>query len=69
MKKTKELYSNMMKKNTLKTTKFSGLKLKQKPATFAKALNTWLRCAQKFKTDKGMKTGSTNSPTFIKGKE
>src|SRR3989440_5362462 len=69
MKKIKELSLNTKRRNTSKTTRFSGLKLKPKPATSASAHNTWLQHAPKFKTDAEMKTESTNSLIFTRGKK
>src|SRR5437870_12276808 len=61
MKKIKELSLNMKRRNSSKTTRFSGLKLKPRLATSVLAHNTWLQHALKFKTDAETKTESTNS--------
>src|SRR5438105_13714516 len=61
MKKTKELSLNTKRKNSSKTIRSSGPKLKPRLVTSALAHNTWLRHAPKFKTDAETKTESTNS--------
>src|SRR5437588_335912 len=61
MKKTKELSLNTKRKNSSKTIRSSGLKLKPRLVTSALAHNTWLQHAPKFKTDAKTKTESTNS--------
>src|SRR6185369_14040199 len=69
MKKIKELSSNMKRKNSSKTTRFSGLKLKPKLATSASVHNTWPQHAPKFKTDTETKIESTNSLISTRGKK
>src|SRR3989440_10797391 len=69
MKKTKELFLNTKRKNSSKTIRSSGPKLKPRLATSVLAHNTWLRHAPKFKTDAEMKTESTNSLISTRGKK
>src|SRR2546423_1844741 len=69
MKKTKELSLNTKRKNTSKTTRSSGLKLKPRLVMSALAHNTWLRHAPKFKTGAETKTESTNSLISTRGKK
>ena len=69
MKKTKELSLNTKRKNSSKTIRSSGLKLKPRLVTSALAHNTWLRHAPKFKTDAETKTESTNLLIFTRGKK
>src|SRR6266487_1365792 len=69
MKKTKELSLNTKKKNTSKTIRSSGPKLKPRLVMYALAHNTWLRHAPKFKTDAETKTESTNSLISTRGKK
>src|SRR5438874_3950564 len=69
MKKIKEPSLNTKRRNSSKTTRFSGPKLKPRPATSASAHNTWLQHAPKFKTDAEMKTESTNSLIFTREKK
>src|SRR2546421_7703980 len=69
MKKIKELSLNTKRRNSSKTTRFSGLKLKPRLAMSASAHNTWLQHAPKFKTDAETKTESTNSLISTRGKK
>src|SRR2546421_7241431 len=69
MKKTKKLSLNTKRKNTSKTIRSSGLKLKPRLVMSALAHNTWLRHAPKFKTDAETKTESTNSLISTRGKK
>src|SRR5438128_466391 len=69
MKKIKELFLNMKRRNSSKTIRFSGLKLKPRLAMSASAHNTWLQHAPKFKTDAETKTELTNLLIFTRGKK
>src|SRR2546421_9994573 len=69
MKKTKEMSLNTKRKNSSKTIRSSGSKLKPRLATSASAHNTWLQHAPKFKIDAETKTESTNSLISTKGKK
>src|SRR6185369_13353040 len=50
----------MKRRNSSKTTRFSGLKLKPRPVMSVSAHNIWLQHAPKFKTDAETKTESTS---------
>src|SRR5438132_9619050 len=63
------MFLNMKRKNSSKTIRFSGPKLKLRLATSASAHNTWLQHAPKFKTDAETKTESTNSLISTRGKK
>src|SRR2546421_286461 len=69
MKKTKELSLNTKRKNSSKTIRSSGPKLKPRLVTSALAHNTWLQHAPKFKTDAETKTESTSSLISTRGKK
>src|SRR2546421_3850052 len=69
MKKTKKLSLNTKRKNTSKTIRSSGPKLKPRLVMSALAHNTWLRHAPKFKTGAETKTESTNSLISTRGKK